>query len=357
MRTMNRFVAFILVFAATLPRAVYGLDLQPRFDPLARRLLDDRVAMGFVVGIVKDGQTAVSAYGETKKSSGITPTGDTVYEIGSITKLFTGILLADMMQRGIVKLDALVQDYLPASVKLSVIDGQPITLQHLVTHTSGLPRLPENLSPVNRFNPYADYTVKRMYEFLRWYGFRRPPGKYEYSNFGMGLLGHVLTLQAGKTYEQLLIERICAPLGMHDTLPSPNADMLKRLAPPYDERLWLVENWDLPALAGAGGIRSTVNDMLKFIKANLANDDTPISQAIRLSHRKLYTMENGKGVGMAWNISPNGLILFHDGTTGGYHSWLAVVPSRNVGVVVLANSANNLVTKFGDAVTRIAIGN
>ncbi len=300
MRTMNRFVAFILVFAATLPRAVYGLDLQPRFDPLARRLLDDRVAMGFVVGIVKDGQTAVSAYGETKKSSGITPTGDTVYEIGSITKLFTGILLADMMQRGIVKLDALVQDYLPASVKLSVIDGQPITLQHLVTHTSGLPRLPENLSPVNRFNPYADYTVKRT---------------------------------------------------------SPNADMLKRLAPPYDERLWLVENWDLPALAGAGGIRSTVNDMLKFIKANLANDDTPISQAIWLSHRKLYTMENGKGVGMAWNISPNGLILFHDGTTGGYHSWLAVVPSRNVGVVVLANSANNLVTKFGDAVTRIAIGN
>src|SRR6266581_4038105 len=170
MRTMNRFVAFILVFAATLPRAVYGLDLQPRFDPLARRLLDDRVAVGFVVGIVKDGQTAVSAYGETKKSSGITPTGDTVYEIGSITKVFTGILLADTMQRGIVKLDAPVQDYLPASVKLSVIDGQPITLQHLVTHTSGLPRLPENLSPVNRFNPYADYTVKRMYEFLRWYG-------------------------------------------------------------------------------------------------------------------------------------------------------------------------------------------
>ncbi len=350
---MNRLLVLVLLFSAALPGAVYGLDLRPELDPLARHVLADHIAVGFAVGIFKDGQTQVIPYGETKKGSGITPTGDTVYEIGSITKVFTGILLADLINRGIVKLDARVQDYLPASVKVP-INGEPITLAHLVTHTSGLPRNPDNLSPVDKRNPFADYTVKQMYQVLRWRP-PRPPGQYQYSNFGMGLLGHVLTLQTNEPYEQLLLERICTPLGMEDTRPNPTAGMRERLAPPYDEYLRHSNGLDLPTLAGAGGIRSTVNDMLKFIKANLAKDNTPLSQAIARSHGKLYTMKDGRAIAMAWNISRNGQILSHTGLTKGYRAWLAVVPSRNLGVVVLANTRDRRILQFGDQVTRIAL--
>ena len=196
MRATIRLAFFVLVFLA-FPPAARGLDLQPRIDPLARRLLEERRAVGFVVGIVKDGETQVSAYGEVKKGAGTAPSGDTVYEIGSITKIFTAVLLADMMQQGKVKLNAPVQQYLPDSVKMPIVDGRPITLEHLVTHTSGLPRQPDNMQLVDRHNPYAYYTVSQMYQFLGWYE-RQPPGKrYEYSNLGMGLLGHALALQAG----------------------------------------------------------------------------------------------------------------------------------------------------------------
>jgi serine-type D-Ala-D-Ala carboxypeptidase/endopeptidase len=345
-----------LFFVIALPGAAFGLDLRPQFDAPARRLIENRTAVGLVIGIFKNGETQVAAYGEVEKGSGIAPTGDTVYEIGSITKVFTGILLSDQIQRGMVRLDAPVQEYLPASVKVPVRDDHPITLQHLVTHTSGFPRRPENMKPRDRLNPYADYTVKQMYGFLDNYRPRRSPGQYEYSNFGMGLLGHALTLQANKTYEQLLVERICAPLGMQDTLPNPHPDMRKRLAPPYDDQRRPTRNWDLPTLAGAGGIRSTVSDMLKFIKANLGNDDTSLAKAIRLSHRRLYTMDNGKGIGSAWNISRNGEILFHGGSTGGYRAWMAIVPNRNLGIVVLANTTDARIYKFGDQLVHMAMG-
>jgi CubicO group peptidase (beta-lactamase class C family) len=349
-------LAALAVFAAALPLAALALELPPQMDAQARALIQERFAIGFVVGIVKDGETRVSAYGETVKGSGIAPTGDTVYEIGSITKVFTGILLADQLQRGMVTLDAPVQDYLPASVKLRPKDGVPVTLQHLATHTSGLPRRPGNMSPADRHNPYADYTVGQLYEALGQDWLRGPPGQYEYSNFAMGLLGHVLELRAGKTYAELLTERICEPLGMHDTRPTTTAAMLARLAPPYDETLRLAKNWDLPVLAGAGGVRSTVNDMLKFIQANLAGGNTPLAQAIRLSHRKRYAIGNTGAMALGWRMSRNERILFHSGATGGYRAWLAIVPGRNAGLVVLANTAESRVVQFGDKALHLMLG-
>jgi CubicO group peptidase (beta-lactamase class C family) len=355
-----RLGVILLLWAAVQACAValpaFALELPPEVDAQARALIRERFAIGFVVGIVKDGETRVSAYGETVKGSGIAPNGDTVYEIGSITKVFTGILLADQLQRGMVKLDAPVQDYLPPAAKLRSKDGVPVTLQHLATHTSGLPRRPGNMFPADAHNPYADYSVRQLYEALGQDWLRRAPGQYEYSNFAMGLLGHVLELQAGKSYEALLAERICEPLGMHDTRPVATAAMLARLAPPYDETLRLAKNWDLPVLAGAGGVRSTVNDMLKFIQANLAGGDTALAQAMRLSHRRRYTMANGVGIGLGWRLSPNQRILFHSGGTGGYRAWLAVVPSRNAGVVVLANTAESRIVQFGDKAIHIVSG-
>jgi CubicO group peptidase (beta-lactamase class C family) len=349
-------VACVLAFVVGLTPASYGLDLRPKIEPWARPLLEDGIAVGFVIGIVKDGQTQVIAYGETTKGSGIAPTGDTVYEIGSISKVFTGVLLADMVQSGSVTLDDLVQQYLPASVQVPVAGGQPITLEHLATHTSGLPRLPDNFKPADPSNPYADYTVEQMYAFLSGHELRRPPGQYEYSNYAMGLLGHVLARQGGTTYEQLLIEHICTPLGMQDTRITLDDALRQRLALPYHAALKPAKNWDLPTLPGAGAIRSTAHDTLKFIKANLASDNQPLTQALGLSHRQRHTMENGLAIGLGWHIARDGMTRWHAGRTGGFSGWLAVVPSRAIGVVVLANTATMRIAAFGEQVTRITLG-
>ena len=351
-----RVVACVQIIVAVLAPMTYGLDLQPKIDPLARPLLEDGIAVGFVVGIVKDGQTQVLAYGETTKGSGVAPNANTVYEIGSISKVFTGVLLADMVQKGIVKLSDPVQKYLPAEVKMPVADGKPIMLEHLATHTSGLPRLPDNFKPADWSNPYADYTELQMYEFLMGHELRRPPGQYEYSNYGMGLLGHVLSRRMGKTYEQYLVRKICGPLRIRDTRITLNKNQRKRFAPPYNSALKLANTWDFPTLAGTGGIRSTCNDMIKFIKANLRDDDKSLTQALRLSHQKRHAVKNGQVMGLGWHIARDGITRWKGGMTGGYNGWLAVVPSRKFGVVVLGNTANSRLSQFGENVTRIAFG-
>jgi D-alanyl-D-alanine-carboxypeptidase/D-alanyl-D-alanine-endopeptidase len=351
-----RVAVCVQIIVATLATTAYGLDLQPKIDPLARPLLEDGLVVGFVVGVVKDGETQVIAYGETTKGSHVAPNGDTVYEIGSVSKAFTGVLLADMVERGIVKLDDPVQKYLPEGVKMPVAGGKPITLEHLATHTSGLPRLPDNFKPADWSNPYADYTESQLHEFLKGHELRRPPGEHEYSNYGMGLLGHLLARQTDRTYEQCLVEQICKPLGMHDTSITFSEDQRKRLAPPYNGALKLGSTWDLTTLAGAGGIRSTCNDMIKFIRANLADDDKPLTRALGLSHEKRHAMKDGMAMGLGWHIARDGITRWHNGMTGGYHSWLAVVPSHKLGVVVLANTAQMRVTQFGEKVTRIAFG-
>src|SRR5215472_10627768 len=261
-----------------------------------------------------------------------------------------------MVQGGRMKLGDPVQQYLPASVQVPVADGMPITLEHLATHTSGLPSLPENFAPTDASNPYADYTVAQMYAFLGGHKLRRPPGQYEYSNYAMGLLGHVLARHARVTYEQLLIERIGTPLGMHDTRITLDEHLRRRLASPYDAALQPAKNWDFPTLPGAGAIRSTCNDLLKFIQANLADDERPLTQALRLAQLTRHTMSDGLAMGLGWHIARDGMTRWHNGMTGGYHGWLAVVPSRNVGVVVLANTATMRITTFGEQVTRIALG-
>ena len=355
-RHMRTFiVVFMLAFGATSNPAVYGSDFKEKIDPFARPMIEDQIAVGFVIGIVKDGQSQVIAYGETIKGSGIAPDGDTVYEIGSITKVFTGILLAYMVRNGTAHLEDPLQKYLPSSVNAPVVDDKSITLEHLATHTSGLPRIPDNFKPVNPLNPYADYTVEHMFTFLNGHKLRRPPGQYEYSNYAMGLLGYVLARRTGTTYERLVVEIICKPLHMEDTCITVNQDLQKRLSPPYNMALKHAENWDIPALAGAGAIRSSVNDMIKFIKANLKRDDKPLTRALHLSHVKRHNMENGLSMGLGWHLGRDGNTLWHNGGTGGYHAWLAISPDRKVGVVVLANTANMRLDEFGEQVTRIAL--
>jgi serine-type D-Ala-D-Ala carboxypeptidase/endopeptidase len=348
-------MAGIITLSMPLPLA-FAIDLRPEIDPLVQPLLDDGLVVGMVVGVVQGDQSQVIAYGETTRGSGVQPDADTVYEIGSVSKVFTGVLLADRVQQGLMSLDDPAQKYLPQSVKMPTAQGQPITLKHLATHTSGLPRLPDNIDLSDQTNPYIDYNAELMFAFLNGHALRRPPGVYEYSNLGVGLLGHMIARQSDMTYEQVLIKRICEPLGMADTRMTLDADQLGRLAPPYDASLQLNHNWDFDALAGAGAIRSTCRDMVAFIQANLEDDDQPMTKALRLSHRKQHTMSDGQAIGMGWHIARDGVTRWHNGMTGGYHAWLTVVPSRNVGVVVLTNTASMKVTTLGEQITRAALG-
>ena len=308
---------------------------------MANRVESGR-AVGMVTGIVDEKGRQVLAAGRVSLDSPQPPDGDTVYEIGSVTKVFTSLILADMIEKGEVKPDDPVSKFLPATVKVPSRNGREITLLDLSMQVSGLPRLPDNLNPADPANPYADYDAPKLYDFLSRYTLTRDPGeKYEYSNLAVGLLGHALALKAGMSYEALLRRRIFEPLGMQSTSLTLSDAQKKRLAPGYNDSLKPVKNWDFAVLAGCGAVRSTVNDMLKFVAANLELTDTPLKSAMR----RMRAMTKGIGVpdleiGMAWHVFTkfDTRIWWHNGGTYGYRSFVGFNPAKKEGVVVLCNT-------------------
>jgi D-alanyl-D-alanine-carboxypeptidase/D-alanyl-D-alanine-endopeptidase len=319
-------------------------------DSIIERVIRERVDLGLNAGLVvglidSTGRQHVYAVGVVRGPGSPRVDVNTVFEIGSITKTFTASLLADMVQRGEVALDDPVTNYLPSDARFKA-NGRAITLVDLATQTSGLPRLPSNMAPKDTQNPYADYSVQQMYDFLSHYELPRDIGeKYEYSNFGVGLLGHALARKSGMSYEELLKKRILEPLGMKDTAITLSPAMRAHLAPGHDAAGAAAANWDLPALAGAGALRSTANDMLKFLAANLGKADGPLGPALQETHRIRHAADNpDTDVGLAWQVLHNfGTDLtWHNGGTGGYHSWIGFVKTRGIGAVLLSNSAASI---------------
>jgi serine-type D-Ala-D-Ala carboxypeptidase/endopeptidase len=347
-----------ITVALAAPSATLAVDAatRARIDALAGPLIEQNVAVGFVIGVLDHGEMAFLSYGEAARGTGSAPDADTVWEIGSITKAFTGLLLADAVVRGEAGLDDPVQRYLPQDVSLPA-GTAPITLAQLATHTSGLPRLPPNLRITDMANPYADYTVELLHASLPQLPTQRAAGAYAYSNYGMGLLGHLLARRAGRDYEQLVRERVLQPLGMRDTSITLGEDQRRRLATPYRAGLEPAQLWDLPALAGAGALRSTARDMLRFAAAALGTDPSaPLAEAFALSMRQRQQIEGGLGIALGWHLAGDGTTRWHDGGTGGFRSWLAVLPDRDLAVVVLANSADERIGRFAENVTRAAAG-
>jgi CubicO group peptidase (beta-lactamase class C family) len=308
-------------------------------DSAVRAILTERLPAqkggGFVVGLLEsDG---------TRRVLNVGAPPDGVFEIGSVTKVFTAAVLADMVARGQVHLEDPVAQLLPATVKVPSRNGRRITLLDLATQSSGLPRLPANLAPQNPANPYADYSVQQMYDFLSGYELPRDPGAtYEYSNLGVGLLGHALALKAGMSYEQLVTQRVLRPLGMRETAITLSPALEARLVPGHDQTGEVVPNWDLPTLAGAGALRSTVGDMLIFLAANLDSSRGPLAHSLHDTHVSRHAAGSpNMTIGLAWHIlaSPAGRsIVWHNGGTGGYRSFIGFDPARGVGIVLLTNS-------------------
>jgi D-alanyl-D-alanine-carboxypeptidase/D-alanyl-D-alanine-endopeptidase len=331
--------AFLLIGCAFVVNAQ-----KPKLADDVKASIEKRIELGqnpsIVVGLIKDGNVAYYTFGKTKEG-GSKVDEHSIYEIGSISKTFTGILLADQINKGKMKADDPVQLYLPSTALMPRYEGVNITLGQLSDHTSSLTRLPTNFTPANALDPYADYSITLMYEYLSTHTLRRPVGsEYEYSNIAVGLLGHVLGLHTGMSFEELMRVVITNPLGMNATVVKADDNMKKHLAIGHANGVE-VPNWDLGAIPGAGGIRSSLRDMIVYIKANMTYDASALSKAMQLSHEGRHTKAgNGTGVGLGWHITPGGTgnLIWHNGGTGGYRTFAGFDKGANIGVVVMTNS-------------------
>lgn len=262
-------------------------NLHQKVDELVGPYIGSPGNVGVVVGVICGGEQHVFGYGKLARDADATPDEHTVFEIGSITKVFTANLLMEMAGRGELKPDDPVAKFLPPTVRVPERAGQAITLLHLATHTASLPPMPGNWEKAvqDPTNPYAHYTVEHLYQFLGECRLRRPVGsRAEYSNLGVGLLGHALSLCAGRPYEDLLRERISGPLGLNDTSITLSDDQRGRLARGHSANGQPVSNWDIPTLAGAGALRSTVAQMLTYLNANLKPAETSLQAALEGCH-------------------------------------------------------------------------
>ncbi|MDA3906993.1 MAG: serine hydrolase [Bacteroidales bacterium] len=303
------------------------------------RRISEEVTPSMAIAIIKKSGIQYFNFGKTEKN-GSNVDENTIYEIGSISKVFTAVLLAQQVLDGDLTLHDNINDYLPDYVKVPVMGNNEITFGNLTDHTSGLPRMPDNFTPANQNNPYADYTVNQMYEFISNYKPVRSVGDaYEYSNLGQGLLGHILAMNKNATYEQLMIQTIAQPLELNDTKIEFNERMKANLALGHSGGK-VVENWDIPTLAGAGAIRSSTSDMAKFISANLGYLKSPLLPVLALTHKLRHNKAGEMSVAMGWHIKKGkeGDVYWHNGGTGGYRTFVGFVKETGMGVVILTNS-------------------
>lgn len=310
--------------------------------------------VGLVVGVVTTGgDRAVAAAGRVRAPDGAPPAADTLFEIGSVTKVFTALLLAEAVVRGELSLDTPVGDLLP-EIAVPSRGGVAITLEHLATHTSGLPRNPVPLRVALALqwrardgDPWAAVDRAVLLQAVAGARLRRTPGtgRLAYSNVGAGLLGHALVAAAGSSgYGALVRERVTGPLGMADTVLLPGPGLAAREADGHRSRRRPTGHWEVAGLPGAGALRSTAADLLVFLHAQLDPGGTPLGPAIALAQQ---ARRPGRrlGIGLGWLRVPvrdGGVLLWHNGGTGGFRSFAGFVPAEGVAAVVLANDQRSV---------------
>lgn len=294
---------------------------------------------GVVVGVLDHGQREVMAFGSAK--------ADSIFEIGSVTKTFTGLALAQMVEQKQVTLDEPVRELLPAGW-VTKPDGPEISLLDLATHHSGLPRLPNNLKPANMADPYADYGPEQLEAFLKERGVGRPAKtEFLYSNLGMGLLGFALAQKAGMPYAEMIRDEVTGPLGLKDTVIALSPEQQARFIQGYNGAHNPQGPWHLGALEGAGALRSTAGDLLTYcgflmhperLKGK-PGDGATLAEAIPLALTPLADVDPGGNskVALAWLMHPDKDEYWHDGGTGGYTSLVIFNPKKDRAIVVLYN--------------------
>ena len=309
-------------------------------EKVAGPLVEKRVVDGLSVGYIEGSHYGIVHLGSSNQAKE-KANNLTIYEIGSVSKVFTGLLLADAAVRGEIDLNAAAETTNAAGIRLPSRDGRSITWMNLSTHRAGLPRLPGNLPLTDTKDPYREYDSKKAATFLNRYELPRQPGKtQEYSNLGTSVLGYLVSQKAGKTYPQLLQERIAEPLKMTDCTVSLSSDQLKRLATPHDKFGSAASPWTFADLPGAGGIHATMRDMMRFAKAQLTPPSGTLGEAIELAWKQHTAADaSGPAMGLGWMIAGDGQTRWHNGQTGGSHAALFVNRDLKCAVVILCNTA------------------
>jgi CubicO group peptidase (beta-lactamase class C family) len=344
------------------PVAEWSDGRAPALEPLIRKrcvpFMEQGRSIGLAVAIVTPTNTTIMAFGRASLASGAGTRGDTLFEIGSITKTFTGLALAREIERGTLRLDQPLQELLPPGVVLPAA-ARGVTLQQLATHSSGFPRMPARWSLLRGVgmllfgsDPYVGYTEADLLEDVSTVKVRSKPGtKSNYSNFGMVLLGHLLAAKAGLSYETLVQREICLPLAMNDTTVTIEPAQASRVAQGYRAVLrcgpavlvlpsdpWFANN----PLGGAGALRSTATDMLAYLLANMRPEGSPLEPALRASHRELFRENSRSALGMNWfrtrNRQLRQTLIWHNGATGGFRSFIGFTEDSRFGVLILSNS-------------------
>ncbi|MCC7680682.1 serine hydrolase [Janthinobacterium sp. FW305-128] len=312
----------------------------------AETLVRDGKHASLVIAVIDGKDSAVYGFGRVRPGDQGVPDADTVYEIGSVTKTMTGLLLADAVVAGKAQLEQPVAELLPAYA-IPALAGQKITVGQLATHFSGLPRLPANLVPADMANPYAGYGEAQLRTFLAGHALARAPGAaYEYSNLAYGLLGTALATQANMSYEELLQARIFRPLGMASSSAVTTPALRAHLAPGHLADGKPAANWDFQAIAGAGAVRSSARDMIAYMQSYM-RAASPAQQLAVQPRRVLAGEGDGDGVkkiGLAWMLDQvkGQPFAWHNGQTGGYASFAGYTLDGKRGVVVLSSTARDV---------------
>jgi len=338
----------------------------PELEPVIRKhcvsFIKRGKSIGLAAAVVTPTNATIMTFGHASLSSDEPTPADTMFEIGSITKTFTGLILARQIEQGIVRLDQPIQELLPPGVELPEA-ARAITLRHLTSHSSGFPRLADDSSPLPGIrmllfggDPYAGYTTADLLADVRSVKVESTPGtKACYSNFGMTLLGYLLARKAGTNYEALVKQQVCLPLGMKDTTITLNRAQAPLTAQGYRAVLrcgsWLLALRSDPwfknnDLGGAGALRSTAPDMLKYLQANMQPEGQPLEDALRQSHQVLFKEDEHTSFCMNWiRVESQRLkqtMIWHNGGTGGFRSFIGFTGDGRFGVVVLSNSSEGV---------------
>jgi len=331
--------------------------ITPAVQASIRARVDYAYNPGIVAGMVNADGRAYFSYGQTAYDSGVLPDEHTLYEIGSVTKVFTATLLAEMVARGEVQLGDAVESLLPASASVPARNGIQISLEHLTTHSSGLPGNPP-LGMSDPLNPFASFTEQDLYAFLATYVLPRDPGSaFEYSNLGVGLLGHALAHRLQLTYENALRTRILQPLGLTDTTITLAPNQTARRVPGY---AGVVPRppFQMASLAGAGVLLSTADDLLTFLEYQLGLRATALASVLQSTQTgRFSTPDPTLQFGLGWQVISSGSIhlIMHDGATMGQTAFVAFNPGTGTGVVVLTNARANEYANISDIGLRLLV--
>ncbi len=299
---------------------------------------------GLSIGIFRAGHFYCFNYGAASQRDPAPPTSQTIYEIGSITKTFTGILLAKAVEAGKLKFDDDIRKHLPGEFPNLTYEGHPIRIIDLANQTSGLPQnsthIPDGAAPDLIVRLERENDAGHFLEGLRSLKLDHVPGRdLHYSNAGFGLLGIILERAYGMPYQELVQTQLATPMGMRNTGIQLSASQEKRFAPGYSDK-----GDPRPSLIlgvpGSGGLRSDVDDLLLYARANATARTGPLA----VSH-ELTAGDPSGGVGLGWELDKTEggeARISHDGGMLGYSAYIAVLPGRSFGVVLLTNQSGVL---------------